>query len=540
MKKQKIRDFTPFAESGSPSALLERASTGNNGRTYRGVTIVKVGRGNRDDNNYYPPETLKGAVSERIFEGLRAFADHPTSLDEQILPERSIRDMVGVYTNTRYSEAKGGRVVGDLTIMPHADWLSKMVDQLIRMKQTDKIGISINGAGKTTPKKVRLSESGEPQEVNWLESFHVLRSADVVTEAGAGGGFQRILESARAARGKINMKLTKEQQEQLSAATADGDAVKIQTLLSEFTETNKNGGAKVAKGKKKPPVAEKEKEDDAEESDEEMEESASGDETEEADESDEAEEDHAAHLEAAADDLIESSEDQDEEDEDDQEDDEDSEETEESESSDESDGDVKENTKLRAALLRGAQAIRAANKNKDKKLDATAGDLEEAGRKRKGGGNLTSNIKGTVSVPGQRAPVRAKEAQTQKEITRLRQELKESKEKNERVSSQLRVRQQVDRAKKLLKESSIPEKARPALLRKICKLGSEREMMEEIELHETMAATILEEAASSMDNDLDFDPIEGAGSRELRESGNRGSDLGEDFFQEVGLPLKAK
>jgi len=110
--KTKFRHFTPFSESGTPAQLLERAKASSHGKTYRGVTIVKVGRGNKEDNNYYPAETLKEGVKTGLFEGLRAFADHPTSLDEHILPERSIRDMVGIYTNTKFKEMGGGRVVG--------------------------------------------------------------------------------------------------------------------------------------------------------------------------------------------------------------------------------------------------------------------------------------------------------------------------------------------------------------------------------------------------------------------------------------------
>ncbi len=94
--KTKIQHFTPFSASGSSHQILERSATNPNGKTFRGVTIVKVGPGNKADNNYYPDVTLREATKAGVFEGLRAFADHPTSVDEQILPERSIRDMVGV------------------------------------------------------------------------------------------------------------------------------------------------------------------------------------------------------------------------------------------------------------------------------------------------------------------------------------------------------------------------------------------------------------------------------------------------------------
>jgi hypothetical protein len=128
------------------------------------------------------------------------------------------------------------------------------------------------------------------------------------------------------------------------------------------------------------------------------------------------------------------------------------------------------------------------------------------------------------------------------EVNALKRQLQEATTKNSRLSTQLRTRQNVDRAKKLLKESEVPERLRPAVLRKIAKMGSETEMRAEIEYNENLATTILEEAASSMDLDMDYDQIEGAGDRtvNLRESGGNNSAADEDFFEEMGLPIKKK
>lgn len=537
-----FRFYTPFSASGSSVQLLERASDSKKGRTYRGVSIVKVGRGNKEDNNYYPAKTLKEGVDTGMFEGLRAFADHPTAVDEQILPERSIRDIVGVYTNTRFKE---NQVVGDLTIFGKDAWLSSMIDELLRLNQADKIGISINGAGKTVPKSVSVSESGEQQEVNWLESFHVLRSADVVTEAGAGGGFQRILESARAARGKAKMKLTKDQQAKLQEVTATGDMEAIDKLMREFTEANKTGGAtpkKDSKAKpgdkpKKPAVeAEDPGDEDVQESDPDAD-----------DPGDEDEVDHDAELEAAADEIKEDSGDED----DDVEDDPD-------EEDEEDDDDVEEstNTKMKQSLLSGAKAIRAAaarakDAKEKKALESDADQLEEAaaikvagGSKAKtasgGKGNLSGTVKGTNKVPGQRKPKMARESDSGN-VDALRRQLAESEARNTRLSKQLSIRQNADRAKKLLKESAIPSALRPKILPELVGL-TEDGMRRKIEYHESFATALLETVREDMfgddDDDQEFDRIEGAGSRVLRESGDSGSDLGEDFFAEVGLPLK--
>lgn len=561
-----FRDFTPLLVSGSPAKLLERATRTNQGRTYRGVTIVKAGPGNKADNNFYPAETLKEAVKQKMFEGLRAFADHPTAVDEHILPERSIRDFVGVYTNTRFKESKsgyGGEVRGDLTILPSADWLSSNVDQLIALGQHDKIGLSINGSGKTVPKKVSLSESGELEDVNYLESFHALKSADVVTEAGAGGGFQRILESAKAARGISKMQLTAEQQKKLNEATAKGDPTVIQALLTEFNEANANGGG----NKKKTPATPEPKPkagESGEEEEEGLEESNEGEESDAPeDEDDENVPDPDAELDAAAEELAEAGAEDPEEDDDDSSNDGQDEDGVDEDDEDEEDDDVQEsedaNDKLKQTLLAGAKRVRAAAKSSSsankKTLEAEASRMEEGARllearggrgKKKlgksnagGKGNLGNTVKGKVTVPG---PSKWKTAESARErINELETALKETLRSNKIMANQLAHRQSIDRAKKLLKESAIPAGLRSKILPELVGL-TERKMQARIAYHESLADTILESVRGAADDDgFEFDPIEGAGSRTLRESGfggGRGDINGDSFFEEVGLPLK--
>ena len=103
--------FTSLQESGAA-----RSTAGAQGRrVYRGVTIIKSGLGNRRDRNYYPAETLEKAVTEGKFTNLKAYADHQDTISEEVQPERTIRDMVGVYRGERWhKESGGGRVIADL------------------------------------------------------------------------------------------------------------------------------------------------------------------------------------------------------------------------------------------------------------------------------------------------------------------------------------------------------------------------------------------------------------------------------------------
>ena len=104
------------------------------------------------------------------------------------------------------------------------------------MGQADKIGLSINGRGRTVEKRIQLEEAADPLDVNYVEDFLVLRSGDVVTEAGAGGGFQQLLESARG-RGKATektaMKLNAAQHKAIKEAFAKNDLSALGKLLKE-------------------------------------------------------------------------------------------------------------------------------------------------------------------------------------------------------------------------------------------------------------------------------------------------------------------
>ena len=194
-----FRISTPLSESKALTAApLTGADGADYGRKFTGVTLIKSGLGNSRDRNYYPPETLERAVREGRFNKLRAYIDHPDSVSEEIQPERTVRDWAGVYTNPRYNPERK-TVEADLTVFRSHKWLADTVEDLQKMGHGDMIGLSINGRGKTEPARRRLEEAGgEEVDVNEVSDFLELRSTDIVTEAGAGGGFVAdMLESAR-------------------------------------------------------------------------------------------------------------------------------------------------------------------------------------------------------------------------------------------------------------------------------------------------------------------------------------------------------
>jgi hypothetical protein len=561
--ERNLSRFTPLLESGTG---LKSRSASSGRRVYKGVTIIKAGLGNQRDRNYYPVETLERAVKEGRFEGLRAYADHPDSVSEEIQPERTVRDMVGIYTKPRFVREgrQGGRILADLNLFRSARWLSDTVDDLLDMGQADKIGLSINGRGRTVEKRIQLEEAADPLDVNYVEDFLVLRSGDVVTEAGAGGGFQHLLESARG-RGKATeetaMKLNAAQRKAIKEAFAKNDLSALGKLLKECkcsieqaaviakeSDTAEGGTKKkVAKtaeadGKKKKAAAAAAEEDavaeDADGADEE-----------------EPEIDHDAELDEAVDDVVGEGDDPDAEDEADDADDSDIDESgeDDDEADDDAEADDDEATDDDAEKTTEAEGRRHPLSSAASRVRQAARETErrarEAGVKKgkplvMGSKNKGGSIKGPGS--GKTAVsiinTRRKQGGGQKgrrfgesagddsrEVQRLREE-------NARLSSQLRIRTTADRARKLLRESAIPEKLRPEILRLM--VGKkEDEMTRIVRYHERLVSTAIEEATYG---DLGSG-VEGAGAR-IRESYHGGArDDASDFsslFDEVGIPTR--
>lgn len=157
------------------------------------VTIIEEGLGNSKDKNYYSAEALKTAP--KLFNNAKAYADHPSAIEEKTLPERSMKDLVGWYSDcvVDANPATGkARLRGKLHFFPSAKWLTDMIDTILEDKTAkDLFGISINAIGRTRPAQMG------GQMVNYVETFQRVDSADVVTEPAARGKFEKMLESRR-------------------------------------------------------------------------------------------------------------------------------------------------------------------------------------------------------------------------------------------------------------------------------------------------------------------------------------------------------
>jgi len=143
------------------------------------VTLIKAGTSS--NGNHYSDDLLRHSAA--LFEGTRAFADHSGPLDRK---ERSVRDLVGHYRNSRYEMSPaGGRVRADLYILPGNDWLWGLIQEAA--SHPDICGLSIDALGEVKQREV------DGRQVRFVEAMKKIRSVDVVTRPAAGGSLDRIL-----------------------------------------------------------------------------------------------------------------------------------------------------------------------------------------------------------------------------------------------------------------------------------------------------------------------------------------------------------
>lgn len=150
------------------------------------VFILSEGPGNSVDRHYYTGKAIDASFSN--FEGAKAYADHPSKIEDQARPERSIRDIVGYYHSCE-SVAVGGKkkIKAILKINPGDaftwawDMLKEALAYAEKFPDKDYVGISINADGEL--------EDGESEGQKWKNVVAIPRvvSADIVTQPAAGG-----------------------------------------------------------------------------------------------------------------------------------------------------------------------------------------------------------------------------------------------------------------------------------------------------------------------------------------------------------------
>lgn len=146
-----------------------------------GVYEVKAIAAGKGSSGYYGADMLERAA--HLFDNVQMFWNHPSADEEANRPERSLRDLAGVFTNARFDTAPDGPGVYGIArvFAPFREAVREMAPY---------IGLSIYGFGTSEPGEV----DGEPQDIVTLEE---IRSVDFVTLPGAGGKVLALFESMR-------------------------------------------------------------------------------------------------------------------------------------------------------------------------------------------------------------------------------------------------------------------------------------------------------------------------------------------------------
>lgn len=195
------------------------------------VTIVREGPGNPTDKRYYSKQALQKAVTDGKFEGLQAYLNHPTRVEERDRPERDVTAIAGHFTEARFvdgspAEVRAKFIPGGMD----KDRVISLIESAIS-SPADKplIGISIDGYGHTDKK-----------DINGV-SYHVVRevthlgSADIVTRAGAGGRFHRRMQES-----SINPGMAKGRPDTSKEATMNAAELqnKVRAAASKLAEAS--------------------------------------------------------------------------------------------------------------------------------------------------------------------------------------------------------------------------------------------------------------------------------------------------------------
>lgn len=158
---------------------LAEATLDEDTYTIKGARLIKTGWSK--NGRYYSADVLRKSAG--LWEGVKAYADHPGKLDQKNRRERSVRDIVGIWKNPRYENQA---VVADLRVVGEARtsvW-PLIVDTI--ESGDPLVGNSINALGVTRKGKAQNRDGIIVEDITHANSV------DVVTDPAAGGGFDNL------------------------------------------------------------------------------------------------------------------------------------------------------------------------------------------------------------------------------------------------------------------------------------------------------------------------------------------------------------
>jgi len=183
------------AEEGDIGGLtrLTEAAQALGGGKFR-MTIIRPGWNMRLDKSpgdkYYTRQYITSLLP--LIEGAKSYTDHQTEREERERPQNSVLKLIGYWSDAK--QELDGRATATLNLSESAAWMKPILTDAGKLnseKGLVLLGPSINGFG-----TVRMGEA-EGRRGKIVEAAKLLQSIDIVTEPGAGGTVDKLLEGAK-------------------------------------------------------------------------------------------------------------------------------------------------------------------------------------------------------------------------------------------------------------------------------------------------------------------------------------------------------
>jgi hypothetical protein len=200
------------------------------------IVILEEGPGNKARKCWYGVEALESGRD--IFRGTQVYSDHPSSSEQQDLPERSVRDLVGRIKETWIAvnpQTGKKQLRGILKINEGRDfdWVASLIKESIKAGEEGfppVAQVSIHADGDISPKVI------EGEKYNYVSNIKSAVSVDIVTKGGIrNSGFVKFMENAL---GGFSMSTQNDArfrqiQQKLAESLSNDDATFLESYLSE-------------------------------------------------------------------------------------------------------------------------------------------------------------------------------------------------------------------------------------------------------------------------------------------------------------------
>ena len=196
----------------SESETQTQENGNGNKPLYLKVRLIRPGKGNANDRNFYPGWMLEKYAPLK-FPGVKM---HVTDHKDE---ERSVRTEVSQIIGIDSFDEDGAPIANVVTLEPQ---FAEMVRHRAQAGKLETLECSIYGSGKAVPKVIDGEEWKEVQE------FDEIYFVDWVTRAGAGGKALSITELQESEKVKKDKTEQDHEQEQpIAEADADGNALPV-------------------------------------------------------------------------------------------------------------------------------------------------------------------------------------------------------------------------------------------------------------------------------------------------------------------------